>query len=210
MTDWPTIASLATAAGTLVLAGATFASVRSANRAARVAERSLEAGLRPLVLPTRFDDPTQKVLFMDRFKLSVAGGQASAEEAEGVIYMAAGVRNAGAGIAILHSWYPMAGQHFSDEPHAPLDQFRRLSRDLYIAANDIGFWQGAIRDPDDPRREEISKAIAARDVITIDLLYGDHEGGQRTVTRLTLTPFDSGVWVTTVGRYWHIDGGEPR
>jgi hypothetical protein len=210
LTDWPTIASLATAAGTLVLAGATFASVRSANRAARVAERSLQAGLRPLVLPTRGDDPSQKVMFVDRYKVMLAGGQASAEEVDGVIYLAAGVRNAGAGIAILHSWYPMAGQHLSDEPHVPLDRFRRLTRDLYIAAHDIGFWQGAIRDPDDPCREEISKAIAARDVITIDLLYGDHEGGQRTVTRLTLTPFDTGVWMTSVGRYWHIDGGEPR
>ena len=46
--------------------------------------------------------------------------------------------------------------------------------------------------------------------ITIDLLYGDHEGGQRTITRMSLTPFDSGVWFTTVSRYWHIDGGEPR
>ena len=40
-TDWVTISALATAGGTLVLALATFASVRSANRAARVAERSL-------------------------------------------------------------------------------------------------------------------------------------------------------------------------
>jgi hypothetical protein len=149
-------------------------------------------------------------MFIDRYKVSLPGGHASAEEVDGVIYLAAGVRNAGAGIAILHSWYPMAGQHRADEPPAPLDQFRRLGRDLYIAAHDIGFWQGAIRDPDDPHREEISKAIVARDVITIDLLYGDHEGGQRTVTRLSLTPFDTGVWMTSVGRYWHIDGNEPR
>ena len=46
MTDWVTISSLATAGGTLVLAVATFSSVRSANRSARVAERSLLAGLR--------------------------------------------------------------------------------------------------------------------------------------------------------------------
>ena len=48
MTDWATISSLATAGGTLVLAVATFASVRSANRAARAAEESLLDGLRPL------------------------------------------------------------------------------------------------------------------------------------------------------------------
>ena len=39
MADWVTISSLATAGGTLVLAVATFSSVRSANRSARVAER---------------------------------------------------------------------------------------------------------------------------------------------------------------------------
>jgi len=40
--NWVTISSLATAAGTMILAVATFASVRSANNAARVAERSLQ------------------------------------------------------------------------------------------------------------------------------------------------------------------------
>src|ERR1039457_6034019 len=44
MADWVTISSLATAGGTLVLAVATFSSVRSANRSARVAERSLLVG----------------------------------------------------------------------------------------------------------------------------------------------------------------------
>ena len=41
MNDWTTVSSLATGVGTLVLAVATFASVRSANRAAHAAERSL-------------------------------------------------------------------------------------------------------------------------------------------------------------------------
>ena len=45
---WSTIASLATAGGTLVLGLATFASSRWANRAARVAERSLQFGLQPI------------------------------------------------------------------------------------------------------------------------------------------------------------------
>jgi hypothetical protein len=40
MADWVTISSLATADGTLVLAVATFSSVKSANRSARVAERA--------------------------------------------------------------------------------------------------------------------------------------------------------------------------
>src|SRR6516162_6442973 len=101
MADWPTIASLATAAGTLVLAAATFASVRSANRAARVAERSLLAGLRPLLLPARPGDAIDKITWADRHLSHVAGGRAVVEEEDGVIYLAAGVRNAGAGIAVL-------------------------------------------------------------------------------------------------------------
>ncbi len=51
MIDWVTVSALATAGGTLVLAVATFGSVRSANRAARAAGRSLLAGLRPLLMP---------------------------------------------------------------------------------------------------------------------------------------------------------------
>jgi hypothetical protein len=63
VTDWTTVSALATGGGTLVLAVATFASVRSANRAARAAERSLMAGLRPLLVPSRLDDGSQKVYF---------------------------------------------------------------------------------------------------------------------------------------------------
>lgn len=48
--DWATVAGLATALGTLVLAVATFSAVRSANRTARAAERSLLAGLRPVLM----------------------------------------------------------------------------------------------------------------------------------------------------------------
>jgi hypothetical protein len=47
-----TISALATATGTLVLAVATFASVRSANRAARVAEQAFLIGQRAIGLFT--------------------------------------------------------------------------------------------------------------------------------------------------------------
>ena len=63
--DWASVASLATAAGTLVLAVATFVAVRSANRTARAAEQSLQAGLRPLLLASRLQDDPQKVMFVD-------------------------------------------------------------------------------------------------------------------------------------------------
>src|ERR1700686_328846 len=98
MADWVTISALATAGGTLVLAVATFGSVRSANRAARAAERSLLAGLRPVLMPSRVDDPPQKVGFYDSRWFLIPGAGAVAEVADDAIYLAASVRNMGAGI----------------------------------------------------------------------------------------------------------------
>ena len=96
--------ALATAGGTLVLAAATFSSVRSANRAARVAERSLLAGLRPLLLASKLDDETQKVGFADDKWLVLPGGQGAAEVTRDAVYLAMSLRNVGTGIAVLHGW----------------------------------------------------------------------------------------------------------
>ena len=49
-TDWATVASLATALDTLILAVAAFSAVRSANLMARVAQQSLLVGLRPVLM----------------------------------------------------------------------------------------------------------------------------------------------------------------
>ena len=62
-TDWSTISSLVTGAGTLVLAVATFAAVRSSNRSARIAELALQEQRRPVLAPSRLDDPVQKLMF---------------------------------------------------------------------------------------------------------------------------------------------------
>ena len=78
MADWVTISSLASAGGTLVLAGVTVASVRSANRAARVAEQSLLAGQRPLLVTARTEDPALKVGLQDDVWFRVPGGQGCA------------------------------------------------------------------------------------------------------------------------------------
>src|SRR4051812_20460249 len=102
--DWVTISSLATAAGTLVLAVATFGSVRSANRAARVAEESLLAGIRPLLMSSRPEDPPVKVGFADDHYVMAPGGGGTAEVTEAAIYLTLSIRNAGNGIAVLHGW----------------------------------------------------------------------------------------------------------
>src|SRR5258708_27358784 len=99
MADWTVISSLATAGGTMVLDGATFASVRSAKRASRATERALLAGIRPLLMPSRMQDPPEKVGFGDNHWIKVEGGRAIAEATDEVIYFAIALRNAGTGLA---------------------------------------------------------------------------------------------------------------
>ena len=124
MADWTTISALATAGGTLVLAVATFASVRSANAAARTAERTLQAGLRPLLFPSRFDDPVQKITWVDRHLTKVTGGRATVEMTDDVIYLTMSLRNVGSGIAVLHAWYPMTERPDPRDPPPAPDAFR--------------------------------------------------------------------------------------
>src|SRR3954470_18665471 len=147
--DWQAVASVATAVGTLVLAIATFSAVRSSNRSARIAEQALLAGMRPLLIPSLADDPVHKVLWRDRYAARVAGGRAIADERDGVIYLAMSLRNAGAGIALLHGWNPIAEMAMSDRPPSDVDEFRRLTIDLYVPAGGTGYWEGAVRDEDD-------------------------------------------------------------
>jgi hypothetical protein len=208
--DWVTISALATAGGTLALAGATFASVRSANRAARVAEVSLLANLRPLLLPSRLDDPSQKVGFADATFFLVPGGSGVAEVTDVAIYLVISVRNVGSGLAVLHGWSVSTRVAPQQEEHPPLDDFTMLSRDLYVAPNDVGFWQGAFRDPSAPEFATVRQAISARELLVIDILYGDHEGGQRVISRFVLQPGKEGTWIASAARHWNVDRADPR
>jgi len=221
--DWTTISSLATATGTLVLAVATFSSVRSANRAARVAERALEAGLRPVLFPSRLDDAAQKIRWGDEHLARLPGGRATVEEADGNIYLAMSLRNVAAGIAVLHGWRgepavrparlsAPAGQRPDALLTPPaLEEFRLQGRDLYVPSGEMSFWQAAIRDHDDPDRGRIHNAIEAGAPLTIDLLYGDHEGGQRTISRFMVSPLSQGSdWLCSVVRHWNLDHRDPR
>jgi hypothetical protein len=210
MADWVTISALATAGGTLVLAGATFSSVKSANRAARVAERSLLAGLRPVLMPTRLDDPAQKVSFADGKWLAAPGGQGAADASPEAVYLAFGVRNAGSGIAVLHGWRLQLERPTGDTGQPSPDEFTRLTRDIYVPAGDIGFWQGTYRDPSTPEFVAAAEAIRERRDLFVYVLYGDHEGGQRTVSLFAMLPRTDDGWMVTVARHWNVDRDDPR
>lgn len=208
--DWVATASMATAGATLVLAVATFSSVRSANRTARAAEQSLLAGLWPILAASRHDDPAQPVFFLDDHEVDVPGGEAVAEVTDDVIYLAIAVRNVGPGLAILDRWWFIDDRIGADVPHADPEHFYHVPRDHSVPAGDLGTWQGTFRDPADPAFQDAARAITARDHITIELLYSDHLGGQRTISRFTLVPGPDGRWFPSVSRHWNLDRPDPR
>jgi len=217
---WSTVANLATALGTLILAVATFSAIRSANLSARIAQRALLVGLQPVLMPSRREDATLKVNFGDRKWVQIPGSGAAAEVGGGdgspssddsVVYLAVGLRNAGSGLAVLHGWRFYPEWHMDDQ-HAPMEEFRRQNRDLYVPAGDVGFWQGAFRDAADPQYEAARNVIEAREPWTVELLYGDTEGGQRVISKFTMLPRrdTENAWIASVSRHWNIDRPDPR
>jgi len=55
-----------------------------------------------------------------------------------------------------------------------------------------------------------AKAIEAREGITINLLDGDVEGGQRVISRFVLQPVGDDAWLATIGRHGNLDHPDPR
>jgi hypothetical protein len=222
--DIATIAELGTAVGTLFLGVATFGATRSANRSARIAERALLLGLRPVLTPSRPEGPDQDVIFGDGRTVHMRSGYAAVEVAEEIVYLALPLRNVGAGLAVLQRYDVLTrsplqeveyrrehGLHDrSERRYGPLEEFRDQQRDLYVAAGDTGYWQAAFRDSDDELRRELIETIEAPQPFSVDLLYGDHEGGQHEISRFNLVPEDDGNWFCTVVFHWSLDAADPR
>jgi hypothetical protein len=219
--DWVTISALGTAGGTLALAAATYGAVRSSNRSARIAEVALQEQRRPVLVHSRADDLPQTIGFADGRWVSIPGGGAAVEGTADAVYLAVSLRNVGAGLAVLQAWRPhsvapggpeseMAWRQTVQGQGMPgLEEFRSLTRDQYVASGDIGFWQGAIRDPDDPLHATIMSAAAERRPFLVDLMYTDQVGGQRTISRFGILPGDDG-WIATAARHWYLDAPGPR
>jgi hypothetical protein len=210
MTDWATVSSVATAGGTLVLAIATFGSVRSANRSTRLSELAFQEQMRPMLVHSHLDDPLQSIRFGDGHRVEADGGGAVVEEAKDNIYLAVSLRNVGAGIGVIQAWFPWSDETRSDE-HAALDQFRAQGRDFYIPPAGIGLWQGALRDPSQEIYSLVAAACRQRRPFSLELLYTDSTAAQRTISRFIITPSDrSQRWTAEVVRNWHLDRPGPR
>ena len=89
---------------------------------------------------------------------------------------------------MLHGWHFVNEAYTGETAHPPLEDFRRLTRDLYIAPGEIGFWQGAFRDPEEAAFAEARSAVEEPRRFGLDVLYGDHELGQRSITRFSMVP----------------------
>lgn len=76
-------------------------------------------------------------------------------------YFVIPLRNVGNGLAVLQAWRLEARRPELNTPHAQPAEHRQQTRDLYVSAGDTGFWQGAIREPDDPFREGLREAFLA-------------------------------------------------
>jgi hypothetical protein len=207
MADWVAISSLATAGGTLALAATTYASVRSANRAARVAEISLMAALRPLLVESSESDPLQHVGFREVTSLPVPGGGAFVGEVGGTLYVVLSLKNVGPGIAVLHGGLVHPDNLPSRPDHAPVESMRMLQRDLYISPGQVGYWQIAYRDNDEYRRQLLETMRNGQ--LSAEVLYGDYEGGQRVITRFGVRRVGDDWQVVTI-RHWQLDRPEVR
>src|SRR5262249_55077749 len=157
------------------------------------------AGQRPLLVPSRTEGAAVKGGVADDAWVLVPGGPGIASATNDADYFVIAVRNVGTRIAVIHGWhfFPQ-GELRPDVQPTQLEDFTRQSRDLYTAPGDVGFWQGALRDPASEDYRAARRAVEDPHRTAVDLLYGDFEGGQRVISRFLLTPR-----VTENGTLWY-------
>ncbi len=179
MPAWVEVAAVVVTAATVVLAFFTFWAVRGADRTARAAEKVLVLQTRAALVPAHRDDPVQHIVFQGGhwLKPEVAGGRAVLEveeNGEGV-YMGIALRNVGLGLALLYGWHLSPGLLTAETAPEDFDKFVSLSRALHVPPGGVGFWQAQAREE---HRPIVREAEARGRPLTVDLLYGNEEGGQ--------------------------------
>ena len=210
--DWSVAANLATAGGTLVLAIATFFSIRSATRSNRTADRALQQGLRPILLPSLFTDPVQKIHYIDQHWLQVPGGRATLEITPDVAYLGLSVRDIGTGPAVIDAWDILETPR---DERRPVGEYHALARDVYVAAGACGYVQIAARDVTAPAYQALARAGRDHQPFSVDVLYSDIDETQHHIVRIGLTSMPGGdekghVWALNEVRHWTVDEGHPE
>ena len=138
--------------------------------------------------------------------------------------MAMSLQNVGAGIAVLLGWRVDSFKVLSPRSsfgeikaaavlvRPDLASFRPQTLDQFSPPGDVSYWGAAVRAPDDPFRQQVEAALAGQNPLVVDLLYGDHEGGQRTISRFSIArrPGNDDEWFPKVGQHWSLDRNDPR
>lgn len=210
--DWGVLASLATALGTLALAVATFFSIRSANRSNRTADRALQQGLRPILLPSLFTDPMQKIHYADEHWIQVPGGRGILEVTPLAAYLGLSVRDIGTGPAVIDAWDIV---DTARDERRPIRDYHRLTRDLYVPAGACGYVQVAARDVTSPAYQALARAERDHRPFAVDVLYSDIDEVQHHILRVALNPTPGGdqdgrVWALNEVRHWTVSDPLPE
>ena len=189
MADSATIASYATAAGTLVLAVATFSAVRSSNRFSphrrRVTPHQHAPTAHPVAVSTT---PSKGCCGIHHHAAHINGRTPSSRKTAGSSIWRSDCETL---VQVLPcstggTRCPIRRSKTCPTPQA--EDFRRLTIDLYIPAGGSGYWEAAVREPDDPLRPGFMRALTERHPFMIDILYGDQQGRQRTISRYLSCP----------------------
>lgn len=209
--NWGIAASLATAIGTLVLAVATFLSIRTAIRSNRTADRALRQGLRPILLPSLYTDPIQKIRYVDDHWLQVPGGRGVLDVTPTAAYLGLSVRNIGPGPAVIDGWDVLTTAR---DHRRPIRDYHLMTRDLYVPAGAHGYVQIAGRDPAAPAYACLARAAQDPKPFAVDVLYGDIDESQHYVIRIALTVVpgagdDGRVWALNEVRHWTLSEAVP-
>ena len=187
-------------------------------------------------MPSRLQDADQKILFGDGRWIHAPGGGGAAEVAAGgeigdlsargqfgrdadgiaagrdcVVYLALSLRNAGTGIAVVHGWR-FSPRPLMQDSEPPSPDFRHQTRDLYIPAGDLGFWQAAFRDPADPQYEDARKVVEApgsrsRSTCCTAITRASPAHGRAASTCCSS---GEGRWLASASRHHNVDRPDPR
>ena len=60
-----------------------------------------------------------------------------------------------------------------------------------------------------PEYAPLLDAVSSRRMFLVELLYSDHEGGQRAVGMFTISPLGESDWLCSMVRHWNLDRQDP-
>jgi hypothetical protein len=138
--------------------------------------------------------------------VSVRDGGAAVEADGDVVYRALSLRNVGSGIAVLQAWQAQDGMLSAVAPPAAVDEFRSLTRDDYLAGGNVGSGGELCETP----TIRCTRSSPWPHAFSVELLYTDQVGEQRTVSGFAVLSADAGGWISAVGRHRYLDAAAPR